>query len=1196
MSWDMASERKKLNRWEARLRQEVGEGDLLLGELGYTEQDLEEIGGLLYRTVFYHVEQRAIIDTRLQQVSTYWPLTFALYLVLEGIHHYGEEGLFWHGPKERLKIEDNHTAHCGRYFRTILAQQNLPVFQQSRGFRNLTPILLHGGIPNNSLGEFFDFLFRYEIQPHRIAIDAQTLVARWRQQVDDLSALSKPVSRFLRYGGLVAEDFVARCLDMFRAPADSDVGEFGLPERVQNAYREWQEQQSDEWRARPLRTRIRPPQRPILTVAPYTLGVGLELPPQQMPSRDAPRELVWRITTGNHIQTVDTTRQRIENGYRYDATTELMPVPPTEEYAVQLLADRQLLQEWSLSGLGAIPLLLFDPIDDYKADVLGEHEWHKQGIRWLLYPAAYSLSASGASQCIRQLPQMTGDWQDYRLEIWKLAPGELTLLDDSGEPVNQLPVVQEKIRRRPYLANGEQPLAGLSHSDYPLYCGRPPTLVIHTTQPQRWQVSLRGEGDALQGGYHSFRLSDLSFQRHEKEDSIHVDLSADELLGINPIGRFEITVRGPLGHNYTLGLRVVPQISIEGHDRVYLSQPDDPACLRIITDSATAIHPSPLQAGIDLQKHWLSENRYEYSLTIEAHIQQVSLQLLHHTGVKVPFSIPIQRLRWALYTGLLSDGEPQWQTRPSSIFPDGLAANAELRVILPLFARGKRFHVAWRLIDNNGQIVRAVPPNRHVLQRQVTVSLAEVLGLWREKLETLLWQWVVHVEGQVQPVVVDLLYLSPDVGRVQYEWKEDADQIHLTVHWEHPHPGQKQLRLWPQDRPWVETPITRSIPDKEDLTLLEWRLPKKDFPSESYLGEIVTFNPWASQQPQRPSLKQPNIVLIKPPGLSEYYAELVQLRDQNIADAEQLLALFSYQCSIDQRGDIYHTNQALTELRETLSLTWLIRWAETTHKLDSTAYKSTQLWMFSPSVIGRLAQDEHSGAELERYFQHLRVDKPFEKLHLWVLRSGLRAVPRRHCLELLCSLPLEGATLSEVMAALLEDVRDASLLLSEAVTMLKSTSQTAAEWLAVQGSQDAMELLRELTLLHHLEVSWIWPKMTLDTSVGAVIIHNLRDRDTGQGRYCAPLSGSCYADGSLRLPPSDVSVRLDLSNQLLHFNTPNAYQCQHCHQLFSDMAGFAKHHESLHIGQHQARRRLKQDQELAWIRPQLDCEHKEEQL
>lgn len=1196
MSLDMASERKRLERWEKQLRQEVGEGDLLLGELAYTQEDLEELGGLLYRTTFYRVQKRATIDFKLYQVSEFWPLAFALYLVLEGIHHYGDEGFFWHGPKQRLKIKDSHTAKCGQCFLQILAKYNLPTFEQSRGLRYVTPILLHGGIPNHHLEEFLDFLYQYEVQPHRIAIDPHTLVAKWRQQADDLATLSKPVSRFLRHGGLVAEDFVARCLDMFRAPAGSDVGEFGLPKRVQNAYREWQEQQADELRARPLRTRIPSPQRPILTVAPYTLGVGLELPPQQMPSRDAPIEMLWRITTENYTQMVDTTRQRIENGYRYDATTELLPIPPAKEYAVQLLTDGQHLQEWSLPGLGAISLLFFDPYDDYEADALDKHEWHKQGDRWLLYPAAFSLLARGASQCIRQLPQMTGDWQHYRLEVWKLAPGELTLLDDSGERAHQLPIVQEKIRRRPYLANGEQPLAGLSHSDYPLFCGLPPTLVIHTTQPLRWQVSLRGEGNALQGGYHSFRLSDLPFQRHEKDDSIHLDLSVDELLGSNPIGRFEITVRGPLGHNYTLGLRMVPQISIEGHDRVYLSHPDEPACLRIITDAATTIHLSPPQAGIELRRYWLSEDQHKYSLTIEAHIQQVSLQLSHQTGVKVPFSIPIQRLRWSLHTGLTTDCEPQWQTQPTSIFPDGLAADAELRVNLPLFVRGPKIHVGWRLLDADGQSVRAVSPNRETLQRLVTVPLTEVLALWREMQETLRWQWEVLIENRDESVIVDVLYLLPDLGDVIYAWQEEAGQIQLTVYWENPHPGHKQLQLWPLDRPWVETPIILSVPDTEAVTLVEWQLPKKDLLTEAYLGEIVTYNPWASQRPQRPTPEQPNTVLIKPPGLSEHYAEVIQLRDQGKADAEQLLSLFAHQYNNGQGHELHKTNQAVMQRRETLSLTWLVRWAETTRNLDSTAYRLAQLRMFDEPVIDRLTQKDLPDDEVERYFQHLRVDKPFEKLHLWVLQSGLRAVPRKRCLELLCALTLDNVDFSKVMAALLEDVGDASLLLDEAVTLLKDNSQAAAGYLARQGSQDAAEILRELTLRYHLEASWVWPNMTLDTEIGQIVIYSMRDRDAGQQRYCASFSCSCYADGELRLSHSGLSVRLDLRNRLLHFNTRNPFQCQHCRQVFSDISSYTHHHESTHIGQPQARRQLKHDLELAWIRPLLDDERAEERL
>lgn len=1053
MVYGMASIREKLHQWECRLVQDVGEGDLLLGELGYTKQHLAEIGDLLYQGIFYRLQSRTIDDI-LTNVDNQWPLTFALYLVLEGIHHYGDEGQYWHSLKERLKIGENDSSLCGQLFLKVLAKYNLPTFEQSGGYTYVTPILLHGGIPNRFLHEFFDFLYQSEVKPHRIAIDAQTLMTTWRQQADELARLPKPVSRFLQYGGLVAEDFVARCLDLLRITPEIDA--LGLPERVENAYRTWQERQTSE--IRPSRSPIRL-QRPVLTVAPYTTGVTLYLPPQQIPSQEAPRGLSWRVTDGNHTQKVTTTRQRIENGYRYTATRELLPVFPTEEYVMQLLADEETLQKWVLSGLGTLPLIVFDPFDDYEADALDEQERHRPGERWLLYPSKFSLQASGESRLIRP-PQLPESWHGYNLEVWQLAPGELTLLDDNDQLVPPFHIIQEKSRKRPYLDGGELLLPGRAHTDFPLYCGRPPALVIHTTQPQRWRVSVRADGNAQPAGYHILPLTDLPFQR--LDDRISLDLAHPQLLGNQPIGKFEITVRGPLGRTYTLGLRGWPPFTIEGHDTLYLAQADEPAHLRIICDPTTKIRPSPPQIGVDLQESWLSENQRKYTLTVEATIQQVTLQLIHETGVSIPLAVPIQRLRWSLHTGLKTDSE-KWQTQPFSLFPGGLGQNAELRVMLPLFTDGPQLHVGWNLLDAEGQILRALPPDQSSLQRLVTFPMTEVLGLWREKQETLRWQLEILVNGHNEPVTVDVLYLLPKLtlGEVLYEWLEDTEQVQLTLYWDNPQPGRKELRLWSQDRPWIDTPIATTHLLDTDETLIEWRLPKRDLPAGAYLVEIATYNPWASQGPQQPALDQPNTVLIEPPGLAQHYTEIATLRDRGLADAEQLLTLFVHQCITAKNTNEHHiTNQALMKQCETFSLTWLVRWAETTYKLNRDAYKLAQLRMFDEAVVERLAQGDFPNEELERYFQHLRVDKLIDKLHLWVLQSGLRAAPRRRCLELLlCSQTLDRDAFHQVMVALLEDVSDASLLLSEAVTLLKNNPQDAAEYLADQDSQDASELL-----------------------------------------------------------------------------------------------------------------------------------------
>ena len=437
--------------------------------------------------------------------------------------------------------------------------------------------------------------------------------------------------------------------------------------------------------------------------------------------------------------------------------------------------------------------------------------------------------------------------------------------------------------------------------------------------------------------------------------------------------------------------------------------------------------------------------------------------------------------------------------------------------------------------------------------------------------------------------------------KIKHEWEEESDQARLAVRWQTPHPGKKELRLWPLDRPWVELPFTSSAPDEEDLTRIEWLLPKKEVPSESYLGEIVPYNPWASQRPQRPSPGEPNTVLIRPPGLSGHYADIARLRDLGIAEISQLLALFAHQHNRNQIHEIHKTNQAVMKLRAELPLIWLVYWAETTLRLDTSAYKLTQLRMFDKPVIERLKQDELPDDELERYFNHLPLDIPSERLHLWaplyiwVLRSGLPAVPRQRCLELLCSLALDETTLPEVMEALLVDVGDAAILVTEAVDLLKNNSQAAADFLAARGSLDAAEVLHELVKQTGLSTRWIWSEMTLDTSAGMILVHSLRERGSGEARFCAPLSSDCYVEGTLQLSPFALSVRLDLHNRLLHFRTHHPYQCLYCDQLFSDMPGYTRHHDDMHNDQPQARRRLKQNTELAWIRPLIDDDRQEEQ-
>jgi len=1177
----MATSRTRLDQWEKQLKSIVGEGDLLLGELNYTQQNLDNIGNLLANTAFSHLRhKRHSIDKTLHDVDSQWPLTFALYLVLEGIYHYESDDLYWHGPIEKLGIQQNQTNRCGLLFLDILARYDLPTFEQSRGHKYVTRILLHGGIPNDHLNDLFDFLLRYEVKPHRIAIDAETLLTAWRRSPKEhLKYLPKPVYRFLRYGDDVSVDFVARCLELFNTTTEEDALELDLSERVLQAYWKWKAQHEKELRERQPRSRIHL-QKPTLVIAPYTTGVFFDFPPQKFPTLNAPKELIWKISSGENIQHISTTRQRIEKGYNYNVTQEIF-VWPESQYCIQVEADGEELQTWYIDGIDDPPLLIFKPFDDYEGDALNQDDRHRSGRRWLLYPQKYKLTST--SRKIKDLPGLAGKWQAYRLEEWELEAGQLKLTDEQSNSFS-FDIFREKSRRSPRLTDDNCLHLSTTRSDFPIYNGQPPHLIVPTSQPDRWRIFVRAEGASEPTGYRYHKLSDL-LPVSKKDGEMWVDLAVPKLLGENPVGKFEIVARGPLGRSHSLGLRIVPHLEITGHGTLYLKEADQPACFHVACDSQTRLRQNPYQDGVDIRREETVTDIQGYVISVDPDVQQVSLQLDHERGPKIPLTIPVHRLRWGIKT---KSGETtEWHTRPYSFFPDGLPSEAELRINVPLMA-SNLLQVGWRLVNANGDVLRQVDPDELRIQRRMRIPMSEVMVSWREHQETLSWQVVIQKEGGGQPIVIDAFYLSPELnlGQMIYQWETESSQTSLTLSWEYPQLGQRQLRLWPLDRPWAE-PITKIIP-QTTANLVNLQFSNHELPSVMYLAEVTMYNPWASQKPQCPEQNQPNTLAIKSSGLDSHYAHLSHLRDEGEASPEQLIALLVHQHHTGQKVEMYETNKCLAEQISILPVIWMIRWADTMRKLDETAYKLTQIKFFSPSVIERLEEEDIAPDLLRQLFVHLS-DRFVEKQYVWILKSGLHS-QRIRCLELLCRLPLDSkdrqCAFQIAVKTLLEDIIDGSLLVDDAVVLLNENAQDAVDYLAQDGGQDAAELLRYLVQKAELEPNCYWVDMTLNTDIGEISIVSLRSQKTDQPSYCAPAATNCYADGELHnREEAPMPIRLDLQNKLVHFDGYEPYQCRHCKLIYRS---YKEHHQRSHPGWLQENRKpIKHDLKFDYIRPTI---------
>jgi hypothetical protein len=1188
MSEVVKSPRSQLDEWESRIKLCVGEGDLLLGELDFVRQDLNEISNLL-KSIFQLRQKHYLFDSTLHHIRRQWPLTYALYLVLEGVYQYNSEEQYWHGPIGRMGINRNQTSRLGQEFLDILAKHNLPTFEQSGGYTYVTPILLHGGIPNEFLPEFFDFLLRQEVKPHRVVIDTESLLQLWRKEADVyLIGLPRAVQRFLQHGGLVATDMVSRCLELLRADGAVESMEMiDLPNRILRIYKEWR--QDKEIELRPSRSRIRL-QKPILALAPYTTGVTLYLPPQQFPTSLAPTELSWHLQIPGKAPQVTTTRQRIEGGYHYAASTETA-MPPARQYTLQLYGDNERLQEWALPGIDTPPLLIFAPYDDYEGDALSEQERYRPGERWLLYPENYQWKQQGQSRKIRDLPRLPGIWQSYKLEQWHLAPGEMVLQAEKNN-LHLVNIIHEKIHHRPTLTGGNRlPLPTLA-SDFPLYIGRPPSLALHSRDPHRWRLTLRAAGESRPQGVRHYRLSQL--KPIQNEGVIQLDLASPHLLGETAVGRFEIVLRGPLGQFYNLGLRLIPFLEVEGLNQLYLENANAPAHFHFNCDAGTELRQNPPQAGVALQSHQ-TDNGKAYHIQAQPDIEKLNLQLRHNSGVMIPLTIPIHRLRWGLQQGANED-EVNWHTEALAIFPGSLL-NAELWVDVPLISQAQ-LQVGWQLLDTAGNVCRSVLPGEQPVQRRLEVSLTEVTDSWRERQETLCWQLIIDAADSDEPLFIPAFYLlsTPDFGDLKYDWRQDNEKIYLTLLWERPQPGNYQLHFWPLDRPWVRKPVSILLPQTTDnLVELEWPLSDTQSVGQTHLANLAAHNPWQSSLPERPQPGNPNTLILKPPNWEAYYDELTLLRDMGEATIEQLLTLLVHQFYNHKQGELYNTNQAIAAQRHRIPLRWLIHWLELTHALDKTAYRLVQLRAFDQMVIERLAKEAAPALELERYFAHL-PDKFIEKLHLWVLQSGLPQA-RKHCLRKLCELSpttsLQEAAWGTAMNALLKDVGDGTLHIREAILMLTNPTK-AAEFLAEDGSQDAAELLEELVVCANLQPTWIVLGMLLDSDLGRIAVEKLRHRTTQEIRFCALLKADYYADGKLLLSSTAVAVRLDLHNHLVHFNNNNTpYLCHHCSQLFTVRTALAEHHTAAHPEKIESYRRLRRDEKVNRLIPHLPDEYQE---
>ncbi|HVB74085.1 MAG TPA: hypothetical protein VNE38_11080, partial [Ktedonobacteraceae bacterium] len=626
--------------WENNLQEMIAYVELL-GELDLTEDDVKRIGVLIARLV-----RSSSQATALQVLKTACSTTLAAYLVAKGVYGY-REGNYWESIAEEIGWNTGTIQQLGLLFEDFLRDHALPTFPggSQHGLRYVSVVLLHGGIPNYCLNDFFEkFLQPVLSDSDYSGLSERDIVTTWLHSPAK-NAVDKPVPRFLEYGGKIALDFVARCLEMGRyfndQPLASTSETLGLPKRVIEAYRAWARGRTQARLAEKVHLA-----RPEIILDPWGSGLLAELPAQTLPSSFDEHEGNWMIQADQHRVEIPLRLRWHGKGMNTDlCQVELSH--PAKAYTITFAGGPSRKRTWQFRGMTPeLPLMAFEPDSGELVQFLDTLPARRL---WLLYPLKQQPRIEGGQKC-EEFPGFSGAWAGYTADEWDLSQASSVTIGKTT-----LPVEVDAASLLPYLVGNE--VQGLLRTvgQPVLFAGPPPTIYIPLT-PQRkaeleavrWHIVIR---DNEKHVVCSKSIVDIPYL--VEKDALKVFLSDSSLLDRSVFGSFEISLRGPLGRDTTFSISIVPALDIRMRDRDVIRFPDttgiytSPQITIITSPDVTLESNDPeIQIRFQQQGHYLVTVPAEY---VQAECTLRSLTSAAPRPISCTIALPV--LHWAIIEG-----------------------------------------------------------------------------------------------------------------------------------------------------------------------------------------------------------------------------------------------------------------------------------------------------------------------------------------------------------------------------------------------------------------------------------------------------------------------------------------------------------------------------------------------------------------
>lgn len=657
-----------LDQWEQRLKPYFNRSLRIIGEIPLTRIDVEDMLAGVRACIQRNGMGKA--TTLLTRQYPHLYLTF-----LAGFAALNTEKSYWIALADRLGVTQHQLfGNFWHYaFLNEVKQRRMPYFD---GEDTVNPfvntIRFHGGIPAYSLPDFFERLLMPTIR--RPGLNEVPTRQAMANVLNTAYFVDSPVLNFLENSGQLGEDFFDACRRMARHYMQTHgdllpAAELGLPEYVVEAFGEWMEREKGDTQPDRLR-------KPALAINPYDRldCAWLLLPEQEIDLRYAGGELEWRIDWPGLSQP-ERLRVRLLRRRQDTLIREVFfPIEqPVAQVAVGLFyregTREEMLRRWTLplapSG-DRTPLLAFRAQDGRQVRASSSLPAE---VLYLVYPSDTEVALEGPGRRVEEYSAMYGGWQGWQVYAWDLTEAwSVSLFRRKQQVGYSIPVAGRM--PEPQLVGGA--LSPYSQGETPLYVEYLPGI----------EFPLRYDAEALADELKKWFIevdsvwdTDPDIHRHVRLDAFETEVNLEEnntaslnlscLLGSSPIGTYEIRLFGPGSVTKHFRLRFWPKLTVIGLPKRILSPEQNTQPVRFTLRLLNGSSGCESQAGAgDVQ---VRQSMVGWDVAAGPDVSEVNLNLTWRTQagatVRVPVSIPIPRVRWAL---AMSDnsGDLQWSTAP----------------------------------------------------------------------------------------------------------------------------------------------------------------------------------------------------------------------------------------------------------------------------------------------------------------------------------------------------------------------------------------------------------------------------------------------------------------------------------------------------------------------------------------------------